>query len=313
MSQHHTPLERSTAMDLPAVISVAPLTLNSPGRGEDMQLRVSAPVKGDELPIILFSHGNGQSLFAYGPLANHWAAHGFIIVQPTHLDSHLLGMAVNDPRHPDLWHHRENDLVRTVNELPRIEGMAELQARFDHDRIAVAGHSWGAQTASMLLGAKHPDPRDGSVVDIADRRIKAGVLLTVPGSGGDNLSPFAAANFPFMHPDFTSMHAPTLIVAGDNDRGAITIRGPEWWRDAYDLSPAPKSLLTLFGGEHSLGGIPNYEARETTDESAERLAAVQNVTTAFFRRALSGDERAWSEAAEALAGSETPQGKIETK
>lgn len=305
---------RNIAIDYPTIVSAGPLALAGGDRGEALQFRMSAPVTTEALPIIIFSHGNGQSLLAYGPLANHWAAHGFIVIQPTHLDSRLLGLAAGDPRRPDLWRHRENDLVRILNELERIEAMTPgLQARFDLDRIAVAGHSWGGQTASMLLGATHPDPRDGSVVDIADPRIKAGVLLTVPGSGGANLSPFAAANFPFMHPDFTGMRTPTLIVAGDNDHGAMTVRGPEWWREAYDLSPAPKSLLTLFGGEHSLGGIPNYEARETTDESADRLAAVQNVSTAFLRRILLGDERAWTEAAASLADSDAPQGSLETK
>lgn len=53
----------------------------------------------------------------------------------------------------------------------------------------------------------------------------------------------------------------------------MTVRGPDWWREAYDLSPAPKALFTVYGGEHSLGGIPNYEARETTDESPARIAA----------------------------------------
>ncbi len=38
----------------------------------------------------------------------------------------------------------------------------------------------------MLLGARHPDPDDGSVVDIRDERVKAGILLTIPGTGGSN-------------------------------------------------------------------------------------------------------------------------------
>ncbi len=53
------------------------------------------------------------------------------------------------------------------------------------------------------------------------------MLLTVPGTGGANLSAFAARNFPFMHPDFSGMTTPTLIVAGDNDHGAMMVRGPD--------------------------------------------------------------------------------------
>ncbi len=68
-----------------AVISIAPIVLPSPGRGVDLHVRVSAPVVGEALPVLIFSHGNGQSLYAYGPLADYWAAHGFVVIQPTHL------------------------------------------------------------------------------------------------------------------------------------------------------------------------------------------------------------------------------------
>lgn len=300
--------------DPSAVISVAPVSLSAPERGMDLQLRVSAPVVGDDLPIIIFSHGNGQSLYAYGPLANYWAAHGFVVVQPTHLDSRMLGLAMDDPRRPHFWRFREEDLVRILNELDRIEDMVPaIKGRVDRSRIAVAGHSWGAQTASMLLGARHPNPDDGSVVDRMDPRVKAGILFAVPGTGGENLSPFAAQNFPFMHPDFSRMTTPTLLVAGDNDNGAMTVRGPDWWREAYDLSPGPKGLFTAFGGQHSLGGIPNYEARETTDESPARVAAIQQLSTVFLFSTLYPGNSAWENAIAGMTASESAEGKVETK
>lgn len=295
------------------VLSVAPVSLPEGGRGAPLRLRISAPLEGSALPIILFSHGNGQSLYAYGPLANHWAAQGFVVIQPTHLDSRMVGLAQDDPRRPQLWRHRENDLVHVLDALPALLAAAPgLAGRVDIDRIAVAGHSWGAQTASMLLGARHPDPDDGSVVDIRDDRVKAGVLLTIPGTGGANLSPFAAQRFPFMHPDFSDMTAPALIVAGDADRGAMTVRGPEWWREAYDFSPGPKVLFTLHGGEHSLGGIPNYEARETTDERPARVALIQRVSTAFLWSVFRPGDDSWRSVVAELAGG-TAEGRVEAK
>lgn len=296
------------------VLSVAPISVAAPGRGEDLQLRISAPVTGSALPILIFSHGYGQSLHTYGPLVHHWAAHGFVVIQPTHLDSRMLALAADDPRQPQLWRFREQDLKRILDELDAIEeAVPSISGRLDQSRIAVAGHSWGAQTASMLLGATHPDPDDGATVNITDKRIKAGVLLTVPGTGGANLSPFAAAHFPFMHPDFSAMSTPTLVVAGDNDHGAISVLGPEWWRQAYDLSPGQKALFTVFGGEHSLGGISNYEAKETTDENPARVAAVQRISTAFLLSALSGDDTSFNEAVARIEADAVPQGAIETK
>ncbi|MGL4234741.1 alpha/beta hydrolase family protein [Tabrizicola sp.] len=314
MTYQHSITADHTATAPSPVLSLAPLTLAAPARGQDLQLRVSAPATGSDLPIILFSHGNGQSLHGYDPLVHHWAAQGFAVLQPTHLDSRMLGLAKDDPRRPDFWRFREADLVQILDSLAMIEEQVPaIRGRLDVGRIAVAGHSWGAQTASMLLGATHPDPRDGSVVDIADRRVKAGVLFAVPGTGGKNLSAFAAENFPFMQPEFSGMTTPTLVVAGDNDHGAMTVRGPDWWREAYDLSPDSKSLFTVFGGEHSLGGIANYEARETTDENPDRVAAVQRLTTAYLKTVLSLESAAWDEAVTALGAEVRPQGKVENK
>jgi pimeloyl-ACP methyl ester carboxylesterase len=296
------------------VVSIAPVSLAMPSRGFDLELRLSAPVIGDALPVILFSHGNGQSLHAYGPLADYWAAHGSVVIQPTHLDSRTLRLAPDDPRRSRFWHHREQDLVSILDALDQLEREVPLIAgRLDRTRIAVAGHSWGGQTASVLLGATHPDPDSGALVRRKDARIKAGVLLAVPGSGGDSLSARAAQAFPFMHPDFSDMTAPVLVVAGDQDGGGLSVRGPAWWRDSYDLSPSPKALFTAFGGEHSLGGIPGYEARETTDERPERVAAIQRLTTAFLRTSLYPGDPAWEAAVATVSAGTSPEGLIETK
>lgn len=297
-----------------SLVSVAPIKLQVPGRGSDLEVRITAPVNGTKLPILVFSHGNGQSLYAYGPLANYWAGQGFAVFQPTHLDSRMLALAPNDPRRPRLWESREQDLVHVLDQLGTIQAaVKEITGRLDRYKIAVAGHSWGAQTSSMLLGATHPDPDKGGTVNIKDSRVKAGVLLAVPGTGGENLSEFAAKNFPFMNPDFGGMDTPALIVAGDDDRGAMTVRGPDWWREAYDLSPGPKALFTVFGGQHSLGGISNYEARETTDESPARITAVQKITTAFLKAILSGDEAPWKQVTAMLDDDHARQGRIEAK
>ena len=83
------------------VVSVSPVVLPAPGRAMDLQVRVSAPVTGSELPVILLSHGHGNSnnlssLNGYAPLASSWAAHGFAVIQPTHLDSKTLGLREAD-------------------------------------------------------------------------------------------------------------------------------------------------------------------------------------------------------------------------
>jgi dienelactone hydrolase len=296
------------------VLSARPVVLPAPGRGEDLRVRVSAPATGDDLPVIVFSHGYGESMDGYAPLVDYWTARGFAVVQPTHLDSRTLNVTPDDPRYPEIWRFRVRDLTRVLDQLDLVEAAVPgLAGRLDRDRIATAGHSWGAQTASTLLGARVLDADGVPGEDLSDPRIKAGVLLAVPGTGGADLTPFAAEHFSFMSPDFAEMTTPTLVVAGEKDQSALTHRGPEWFTDAYSLSPGSKSLLTLFGAEHSLGGVSGYAVTETTDESPERVALVQRLTWAFLRSALYPADTSWPSATAELRQSNDSLGQVESK
>jgi len=251
---------------------------------------------------------------AYGPLVDFWAAHGFVVIQPTHLDSVTLGIAPDDPRTSRIWRFRIEDLTRVLDNLGRIEAAIPGEGRLNRDRIAATGHSYGATTASALLGARILDP-DGRVgEDMSDSRIAGGVLLAVAGTGGENLTPFAAQMFPFMNPSFDTMTTPALITAGDHDQSQLSTRGPDWWTDAYSLSPGPKSLLTVFGAEHSQGGIHAYGGMpQTSAETPVLLALVQRVTTAYLRGALGVDEASWPAARDALAHDTDPVGRLQSK
>ncbi|MEU7228077.1 alpha/beta hydrolase family protein [Streptomyces chrestomyceticus] len=303
------------------VLSVGPVVLTVPGRAVDLQLRISAPVTGSDLPVVLLSHGQGyshhlSSLNGYAPLATYWAAHGFAVVQPTHLSSRTLDLDPAIPGAPLHWRSRAEDMRHILDRLDVIEAaVPQLPGRLDRERIAVAGHSMGGHTASLLLGARLTDPDDGTVVDLAEPRIKAGVLLAAPGRGGDALTASVAEAFPFLATtDFSRMATPTLVVAGDQDDSAhLTVRGPAWHADPYVLSPGPKSLLTLFGAEHGLGGISGYDVAETTDESPERVSAVQRLTWAYLRSRLYPGDPAWEAACEALASGPDALGRVEAK
>ncbi|MFF3679666.1 alpha/beta hydrolase family protein [Streptomyces sp. NPDC002120] len=312
MPESKTANTQQTAGTPTTVISAKPVVLPAPGRGEDLQVRVSAPATGGDLPVIVLSHGHGSSMNGYAPLADFWAAHGFVVLQPTHLDSRTLGLPAEDPRTARIWRLRIDDLGRVLDGLDTLEAsLPGLAGRLDRDRIAVAGHSWGAQTASTLLGARVLDADGVPGEDMSDPRVTAGVLLAVPGLG-DDLTPFAVEHLPFMRPSFDTMTTPALIVAGDHDDSALSTRGPDWFTDAYTHSPAGKSLLTLFGAEHSLGGVAGYEAAETTDESPARVALIQRLTTAFLRSALHPEDTDWKAAATALAEDPEPLGELRT-
>jgi predicted dienelactone hydrolase len=297
------------------VVSVKPVVLHTPERGEDLRVRVSAPVTGHGLPVVLLAHGFGSSLDGYGPLADHWAAHGFVVLQPTHLDSRTLSLPADDPRRPRIWRSRVEDMKRLLDDLDLVEAAVPgLGGRLDRGRVAAAGHSFGGQTAGVLLGLRVRDPETGEADDLSDPRIGAGVLLATAGNGGGDLTPFAAENLPWLRdPDFTRMTTPALVVSGDRDDLPLTVRGADWTADPYILSPGGKSLLTLFGAEHFLGGISGYEAAETTDENPAHVALVQRVTLAYLRHALGVDSSGWTAVQRTLAGNSHPLGRLESK
>ncbi|MEV7028045.1 chlorophyllase, partial [Kitasatospora sp. NPDC093558] len=191
----------------------------------------------------------------------------------------------------------------------------QLAGRLDRTKVAVAGHSMGGHTASLLLGARLTDPESGTEVNLAEPRITAGVLLAAPGRGGDAITESFARTAPFfLTADFSTMTTPALVVAGDKDASThLTVAGPEWHTDPYTLSPGPKSLLTLFDAEHGLGGISGYDVAETTDENPERVAAVRHLTWAYLRSALVPGDPAWQDARDALAADPGALGSVESK
>ncbi|MFJ6718681.1 alpha/beta hydrolase family protein [Streptomyces sp. NPDC091259] len=303
------------------VLSFSPVVLTVPGRLVDLQVRVSIPATGTDLPVILLSHGHGpsnnlSSLNGYAPLANFWAAHGFVVIQPTHLSSRTLSHLHSAiPGSALSWRSRAEDMKNILDRLDVIERVVpQLAGRMDHDKVAVAGHSFGGHTAALLLGARLTDPDDGKEVDLIEPRIKAGVLLAAPGRG-DVLKESSAASMPFLlTTDFSTMTTPALVVVGDRDDPRhFTDMGPDWHADPYTLAPAPKTLLTLFGAEHGLGGISGYDAAETTDEDPDRVAALRRLTWAYLRTELYPGEPAWPTEREALVSAPGAIGRVEAK
>lgn len=314
----------SSSINVPnTIISVAPVVLKVPGRVVPLQMRISAPRNGNKLPIILFSHGHGKSnhlssLNGNLPMSDYWAAAGFVVISPTHLDSKTLDLDSSVNGFPLFWRSRVTDMSYIIDQLDQLEEMVpEIKGRLDRDNIAVAGLSMGGHTASLMLGSQLIDPETKKVVDLKDARIKAGVLLSAPGNGngGKDLTELANEHYSFFaNSDLSKMTIPALVVAGDNDASAhLNVRGPEWHTDTYHLSPAPKSLVTVFGGEHLLGGVSGYDAGETTDENPARVVFVQKMTTAYLKSKLNQDVNAWQSALDSLKNESNPLGKVESK
>ncbi|MER7672417.1 chlorophyllase [Kitasatospora sp. NPDC096128] len=276
------------------IVAVKPITVPAPGRGTALQVKVTAPLSGRALPVIVFSHGNAWSLDGYEPLVDRWAAAGFVVVQPTHPDSRRNGIGWEDPQFATIWRVRIADLHAVLDHLGDILRQAGgLEARADRERVAAVGHSWGAQTVGAVLGARVLDADGVPGEDFSHPTVSAGALLAATGTG-DSLTPFAAEHLPFMRPDYSTMTTPALVVAGGKDQSQLSTRGPEWFTDAYHLSPSPKSLLTVAEGEHTLGGIAGEAVAETTDEDPARVALVADAVSGYLLDAFALDHAPWA-------------------
>ncbi|KAF3903460.1 hypothetical protein ABW20_dc0105224 [Dactylellina cionopaga] len=299
------------------IMCFCPVVLPSPGRPVDLELRVTVPATGDALPILLLSHGQGRSnylssLEGYAPLAEFYAAHGFAVLQPTHLRSGFLGLPW--PKGQELWWQGgSEDMVQILDNLNTIEtAVPGLKGRLDHTKVSVVGHSAGTMTVCGLLGFTNTDPRDGSVYHKPDSRVKAGVVLAGLGNGGTSMSENGKTMVPFYGGDFSTMTGSALVVYGDEDVGPhLTNRAADWHADPYTSAPGSKDLLTLTGAKHGLGGISGWDAGETQDESPELLGIVQRMTWAYLKSQLYEGDTAWADACKAFGG--IGKGKVESK
>jgi len=303
-------------------ISISPVVLKVEDRPLPLELRITAPVSGDNLPVVLLSHGHGPSLYlpskdGYGPLVDFYAGHGFVVIQPTHLNSKVAGMPADAAGGPLFWRSRVEDMRAILDQLEAIEtAVPSIAGRIDRTRVAVIGHSMGGQTAGVLLGARLTDPNDPNAqdIDLHDSRIAAGVMLTAPGNGGASLSEMAADRYSFFNPDFSHLSTPTLVVVGEEDASPhLTVRGPAWHADAFHDSPGADNLMTVIGGKHGLGGIAGYDARETDDEDPERMEIVLRTTWAYLRSTLYEGDEAWPMAKHALLAHCANHARIDAK
>ena len=301
------------------IIAFSPVVLSVPGRHVDMEIKVSAPASGNDLPVILLSHGHGASNFlssyrGYGPLADFFASHGFVVIQPTHQDSKTLTLDPSIPEAPLFWNSRAEDMKYILDHLHEIIfTVPGLSERVDKTKVAAIGHSMGGQTVAMLAGMEVTDPVTGKIVNAAEPRLKARVLIGVSG-GPEGFNGAARQHYPVLaESNFHTMVLPALIVNGDKDKNLMFSDVDNWRADAYYQSPGPKDLLTIFGAEHIFGGISGYDALETSDENPERVAFVCKSILAYIRSAFDPNDLSWEDAKKALNGVQGALGSIESK
>jgi predicted dienelactone hydrolase len=205
------------------IISFSPVVLPVSGRHVDLEMKVSAPASGNNLPVILISHGHGPSNFlssykGYAPIVDFFAAKGFVVIQPTHQNSKILALPSSLPEAPLFWSSRATDMTFILDHLDEIiSTVPGLTGRIDKAKIGVIGHSMGGQTVAMLSGMEVTDPATGKIVNAAEPRLKARVLIGASG-GPEGFNGAARQHYPVLAAgNFGTMTLPALIVNGDKD------------------------------------------------------------------------------------------------
>ncbi|SHK45827.1 alpha/beta hydrolase family protein [Epilithonimonas mollis] len=302
------------------VITYSPLVMSVSDRAVDMHLKVSAPVNGTKLPIVILSHGHGASTYlsslrGLAPLTEFFSSKGFIVIQPTHLDSKLLGLDTTGPEGSLFLKSRAKDVHFILDNIDQILAtIPGLENRADKSQVSAIGHSLGALTTGMLAGAEVTDNLTGETISLTEPRLKAIVMIGAPGSPEGLNGDFATTNYPILKGiNYKTMSLPTLVINGDKDINLNFSNVENWRADAYYDSSAPSSLLTVFGAEHIYGGVSGWDVAETSDESPELVAFVCESILAYICSAMDPNDDSWKQLQKDFENNPNTKARIDIK
>lgn len=233
------------------------------------------------VPLVLFSHGLGGARTGYRYLASHWAESGLASLHPQHIGSDQL-----------VWRGNPLDLVQRLQSaadeteaqarvldlrfaLDRILG-SEHAPLIDDSRIAVAGHSYGANTALLVSGAQVSATR-ANPANLRDERIKSAILISAPPLIGQG--PVAQV--------LGAVSIPTLHITSLDD----TINLPGYRSTVEDriaifnaMTRSARTLAVFNTGGHSI--FTDRTTRSGPEVSSRIKGATRELCTIFLRQVL---------------------------
>ncbi|CAN7287900.1 hypothetical protein LJR039_001320 [Pseudorhodoferax sp. LjRoot39] len=233
----------------------------------------AAATPAQPVPLVVFSHGIGGSRQGYSYLGRHWSAHGVASLHVQHVGSDA-GLWRGNPfgmvGRLQAAAQETEALARTADLRFALDRMLSddsggLAAAVDRERLVAAGHSYGANTTLLSVGAQVE--RGGRAVDCLDARLRAAIVLSAPPFYGeaDTAAVLRSIAVPTVHVTCTEdvIHIPGYH-SGLQDRLAI-----------FDAIAHPHKLLAVFqGGSHSVftdrtgtgGAALNAQVKRATAE-----------------------------------------------
>lgn len=248
-------------------------------RNRDVPARLFWPNNASDAntPLVLFSHGIGSSDDGYTHLGKYWADHGIASLHVRHVGSDRL-----------MW---KGNLLQVVQQIviatddqEAVSRVADLRLALDsvlagsfgtyidRTRVAVAGHSYGANTAMLLAGARVE--RDGRILELGDPRIAAAILISAP--------PFYGASD--LAPILGGISIPTLHVTTADDiiRLPGYGSGVEDRQRVFDAMGGDKTFSVFDRGSHNVFTDRRYFDTAAVADGVK--TSTQRLTLAFLRQ-----------------------------
>jgi predicted dienelactone hydrolase len=254
------------------VQTVKELVLRDENRKKDLQLRINHPDGQGPFPVLVFSHGAWGSKDGHLTLTELWASHGYVTIQPNHSDSRALGIKIGDRNVFRDWQSRPADISFILDSLDAIETKEPaLKGKLDARRIGVSGHSFGANTAQLIGGARAF--LFSGEKSFEDKRVTAVALLSGQGPG-EMLTEMS----------WEKVAKPMLVMTGSKDGPTRTGQPAVWRKKPYELSPpGDKYLMWVEGMDHGFGGVSGLKdglVKFQTNEDHVKYTKI--VTLAFW-------------------------------
>ncbi|MFN3701638.1 MAG: alpha/beta hydrolase family protein [Alphaproteobacteria bacterium] len=274
---------------------------NDDGSARKIPFKVYYPDGHDQerLPVVIWSHGFGGSQDGAGFLSRFIAAHGYVVVHPTHIgtDSSLWEGKAGHPwdilRQTKVSRlttlNRFLDIPYLLNELPHWALENPDPGRFmDFEAIGMSGHSFGALSTQIAAGQYFAD-EDQKLIRLREERIKAGILYSpVPVAehlldkivdlGGTNI--YQPIEIPLLHMTGTLDDAPIGGMAYDHRLVVFENSGHD-----------EKFLLVKDGADHMVYNGTRGKLERNPDRDTHE-ALIKAFSLAYWEAYLKGDERA---------------------
>jgi len=257
-----------------------------------------------KLPVVIFSHGYGESRDSFDYLGVQWARSGFIGIFLTHegSDDKALGKRRLSDFDPEKdFEPRPLDIRFVADQLERGQAGAELlKGRVDINRLGVAGQCQGATTAFYMTGLRVQRP-DGTTYSGPDPRFKAVVALG-PQTGAASITSSNhrqqrsdAVAVRYLYPgSWSKIDVPALVIIGSSDFNWLPAvrEDPGLRRLPYDSLPqGDKYLIEIRGASHPAftDSKPYYPARPRDPRHHQWIA---EASTEFLDAFLNGNKSA---------------------